>query len=56
MAGQGPPYVGSAGCGSTSVTDNPPSARLESCTRPPCASAISRASARPRPEPLRYVE
>lgn len=42
--------------GSVSATLKPPSGRLLRLMLPPCASAISRASARPRPVPLRLVE
>jgi hypothetical protein len=42
--------------GRSRVTDKPPLSRLASWIRPPCASAISRASARPMPVPLRLVE
>ncbi len=45
-----------AQAGSTSDTHNPPPSRLDKAMRPPCASAISRASARPRPVPWRLVE
>ena len=38
------------------LTHSPPFARFSSAMRPPCASAISRASARPRPVPARLVE
>ena len=43
-------------CGSVIVTLTPPPSRFASATRPPCASAISRTSARPRPVPPRFVE
>gem|GEM_PF-6420503 len=43
-------------CGSSSVTRKPPSSRLARAIRPPCASLISRASARPKPVPERLVE
>ena len=43
-------------CGNRKLTRKPPPSRLASSTRPPCASAISRASARPRPVPERLVE
>ncbi len=42
--------------GNTIATARPPPSRLPRLMRPPCASAISRASARPRPVPLRLVE
>jgi hypothetical protein len=42
--------------GRSRLTDRPPFSRLASWMRPPCASAISRASARPMPVPLRLVE
>lgn len=44
------------GCGRRRLTRRPPPSRLASSTRPPCASVISRASARPRPVPERLVE
>jgi hypothetical protein len=42
--------------GSISVTTRPPSGRLVSWIRPPCASTISRASAKPSPVPACFVE
>ena len=42
--------------GSESATDSPPPSRFASDSRPPWASTISRARARPRPVPLRLVE
>jgi len=42
--------------GNTSDTHSPPPSRLRRAMRPPCASAISRASARPSPVPWRLVE
>ncbi len=44
------------GAGSTIDTHSPPPSRLSRAMRPPWASAISRARARPRPVPLRLVE
>lgn len=44
------------GCGRRRLTRRPPPSRLASSTRPPCASVISRANARPRPVPERLVE
>ena len=43
-------------CGIVIVTVTPLPSRLASEIRPPCASAISRTSARPRPVPPRFVE
>ena len=42
--------------GNTSTATSPPPSRRASAMRPPCASAISRAKARPRPVPWRLVE
>lgn len=48
--------TGTYPAGNVSATLKPPSGRLFRLMLPPCASAISRASARPRPVPLRLVE
>lgn len=42
--------------GNVMRTIKPPSSRLRRLSRPPCASTISRDSARPKPVPLRLVE
>ena len=59
-AGRVPVVAGVAataqGSGSITATHSPPSLRFCSDNRPPCASTISRQSARPRPVPLRLVE
>ena len=48
--------LGRGHCGSVMVTLTPPPSRFASATRPPCASAISRTKASPRPVPPRFVE
>ena len=42
--------------GSVRHTRNPRPSRFSNAIRPPCASTISRTSAKPRPVPLRLVE